>query len=226
MNRIWKLVLSLSMALTMVVTLFSFSAFAAEDKKSSNEITLEKLLPKALYVDKTKSAGLRGDVKVAVDFPSAGGVLYLPGSADTSKLCFSWVGKDITFSKDGKTFKSGKAPIAPAGKKVTYLVSNGTLSAPLTVKTMKGSSKVDAAFLELDESKGSILNMQLDLDHETDAFGQIKVGDHKKKYIKIHGRGSSTWIMPKKPYNFTVYDDETYTTKDKTELIDGQRPHA
>ena len=61
---------------------------------------------------------------------------------------------------------------------------------------MKGSSKVDAAFLELDESKGSILNMQLDLDHETDAFGQIKVGDHKKKYIKIHGRGSSTWIMP------------------------------
>ena len=88
MNRIWKLVLSLSMALTMVVTLFSFSAFAAEDKKSSNEITLEKLLPKALYVDKTKSAGLRGDVKVAVDFPSAGGVLYLPGSADTSKLCF------------------------------------------------------------------------------------------------------------------------------------------
>ena len=110
------------MALTMVVTLFSFSAFAAEDKKSSNEITLEKLLPKALYVDKTKSAGLRGDVKVAVDFPSGGGVLYLPGSADTSKLCFSWVGKDITFSKDGKTFKSGKAPIAPAGKKVTYTV--------------------------------------------------------------------------------------------------------
>jgi len=221
MKRIWKLVLSLSMALTMVVTLFSFSAFAAEDKKSSNEITLEKLLPKALYVEKTKSAGLRGDVKVTVDFPAGGGVLYLPGSADTAKLCFSWSGKNVTFSKDGKTYKSGKAPVAKAGKKVTYLVSNGTLSAPLTIKTMKGSSKVDAAFLELDESKGSILNMQLDPDHETDAFGQIKVGDHKKKYIKIHGRGSSTWLMPKKPYNFTVYDDETYTTKDKTELIDG-----
>ena len=221
MKWLCKLLLSLSMVLTMVVSVLGVSAFAAEDKQNKNEITLEKLLPKALYVDKTKSAGLRGDVKVAVDFPSGGGVLYLPGSADTSKLCFSWVGKDITFSNGGKTYKSGKAPIAPAGKKVTYTVSNGKLAAPLTIKTMKGSSKVDAAFLELDESKGSILNMQLDLDHETDAFGQIKVGDHKKKYIKIHGRGSSTWIMPKKPYNFTVYDDETYTTKDKTELIDG-----
>lgn len=221
MKRLWKLVLSLSMVLTMVVTLFSASAFAATEQKSSNEITLEKLLPKAVYVEKTKSAGLRGEVRVMLDFPNAGGVLYLPGSADTKKLCFSWSGKDVTFSKDGKTYKSGKAPVAQAGKKVTYLVSNGTLSAPLTIKTMKGSSKVDAAFIELDESKGSILNMNLDLDHETECFGQIKVGDHKKKFIKIKGRGSSTWLMPKKPYNFTVYDDETYTTKDKTELIDG-----
>ena len=221
MKKLWKLALSLSLVLTMVAGALSVSAFAATEKKSSTEITLEKLLPKAICVEKNKDVGLRGEVRVTLDFPNAGGVVYLPGAADASKLCFSWDTKGVTFSKDGKTYKSGKAPIAKAGEKVTYTVSNGTLSAPLTIKTMQGSSKVDAAFIELDESKGSALYMQLDPDHEKEAFGVIKVGDHKKKYIKIKGRGSSTWVMPKKPYNFTVYDDETYTTKDKTELIDG-----
>ena len=221
MKKLWKLFLSLSLVLTLVTGVLSVSAFAATEKKSSTEITLEKLLPKAIYVEQNKDAGLRGEVRVTLDFPNAGGVVYLPGSADTGKLYFSWTTKGVTFSKDGKTYKSGKAPIAKAGQKVTYTVSNGTLSAPLTIKTMQGSAKVDAMFLELDESKGSILNMDLDLDHETECYGVVKVGDHKKKYIKIKGRGSSTWIMPKKPYNFTVYDDDTYTTKDKTELIDG-----
>ena len=221
MKKLWKLFLSLSLVLTLVTGVLSVSAFAATEKKSSTEITLEKLLPKAIYVEQNKDAGLRGEVRVTLDFPNAGGVVYLPGSADTGKLYFSWTTKGVTFSKDGKTYKSGKAPIAKAGQKVTYTVSNGTLSAPLTIKTMQGSAKVDAMFLELDESKGSILNMDLDLDHETECYGVVKVGDHKKKYIKIKGRCSSTWIMPKKPYNFTVYDDDTYTTKDKTELIDG-----
>ncbi|MBQ3050265.1 MAG: hypothetical protein IJC96_00025, partial [Clostridia bacterium] len=98
MKRIGKLFLALSMALTMVATLFSFTAFAA-DGKNDNEITLEKLLPKAIYVEKTKSAGLRSEVRVMLDFPNAGGVLYLPGSADTAKLRFSWSGKNVTFSK-------------------------------------------------------------------------------------------------------------------------------
>ena len=221
MKKLWKLALSLSLVLTMVTGVLSVSAFAAEDKKTTDEITLEKLLPKTVYVDKDKDAGLRGDVKVAIDYQSLGGVLYLPGSADTSALRLSWDIKGVTFSKGGKTYKSGKAPIAKAGEKVTYIVSDGKLSAPLTLRTMKGSAKVDAMFLELDESKGSALKMQLDPDHEAASYGEMKVGDHKKKYIKLDGRGSSTWVMPKKPYNFTVYDDDTYTTKDKTELIDG-----
>ena len=177
MKKVWKLFLILSLVLTMVAGALSVSAFAATEKKSSTEITLEKLLPKAICVEKNKDVGLRGEVRVTLDFPNAGGVVYLPGAADASKLCFSWDTKGVTFSKGGKTYKSGKAPIAKAGEKVTYTVSNGTLSAPLTIKTMQGSSKVDAAFIELDESKGSALYMQLDPDHEKEAFGVIKVGD-------------------------------------------------
>ncbi len=51
MKWLCKLLLSLSMVLTMVVSVLGVSAFAAEDKQNKNEITLEKLLPKALYVD-------------------------------------------------------------------------------------------------------------------------------------------------------------------------------
>ena len=221
MSRVWKLTFSFLIALAMIVSVLSISAFAADDKKDEDDITLEKLLPKAVYVEKDKKAGLRSEVRVAMDLPSAGAVLYLPGSADTAKLCFSWSGRDVTFSKNGKSYKSGKAPIAKAGETVTYTVSNGKLSAPLTIRTMKGSSNVDAMFLELDESKGSILEMQLDPDHEEECYGLVKVGDHKKKYIKLKGRGTSSWRVPKKSYIFTVYDDGTYTTKDKTQLIKG-----
>ena len=126
MKKLWKLFLSLSLVLTLVTGVLSVSAFAATEKKSSTEITLEKLLPKAIYVEQNKDAGLRGEVRVTLDFPNAGGVVYLPGSADTGKLYFSWTTKGVTFSKDGKTYKSGKAPIAKAGQKVTYTVSNGT----------------------------------------------------------------------------------------------------
>lgn len=89
MKKLWKLALSLTMVLAMVAGVLSVSAFAATDKKSKDEITLEKLLPKTLYVEKDKDSGLRGDVKVAVDYHSLGGVLYLPGSADTSALRLS-----------------------------------------------------------------------------------------------------------------------------------------
>lgn len=221
MRNVWKLILSIGLVMTMVVTALGVTAFAAEEKKSDDEITLEKLLPKTLYVEKNKPAGLRCEVNAALDFKSLGGILYLPGSADTGKLRLAWTREDVTFSKDGKTYKSGKAPIAEAGKKVTYTVSNGTLSAPLTIRTMKGSPKVDALFFELDESKGSILEMQLDPDSEERAYGTVKVGDHKKKYIRIKTRGNSTSHMPKKPYTITVYDDDTYSDKDKTKLIDG-----
>ena len=222
MKKLSKWMLSLCLSLAMIVSVMGVAAFAAEDtQKSDTEAVLSKLLKSSLYVEKNKKAGLRGQVNVALDVPNAGGVIYLPGSADTTKLRLSWDTKGVTFSRNGKTYKSGKAPIAKAGKTYTYTVSKGGLSAPLKVKTMQGSAKVDGMFLEIDESKGSILAMQLDSDHATSCYGKMKVGDHKKKYVSIKGRGSSTWLMPKKPYNMTVYDDETYTTKDKTELIDG-----
>ena len=220
MKRIGKLFLALSMALTMVATLFSFTAFAA-DGKSDNEITLNKLLKTGVYVVENKGAGLRCDVNMGIDFPLGMGIVYLPGEAKPAKLTLSWQDKSVTFKKDGKTYKSGKAPLPADGESVVYTVSKGALTGLLKVRTMKGSKNVEPLYLEIDESKGSIAKMNLDTNHETYCYGKLKVGDHKKKYVSIKGRGSSTWLMPKKPYNITVYDDDTYTTKDKTELIDG-----
>ena len=218
MKKLSKWFLSLGLCLALVVSVLSVSAFAAEESGTTD---LEKLLKSGLTVEQNKDEGLRGDVNVALDFSTAGGVVYLPGSANTKKLRLSWDTKGVALSRNGETYESGKAPVAPAGKTYKYKVSKGKLSAILKVKTVQGSADVDGMFLELDESKGSILAMQLDTDHETSCYGKMKMGDHKKKYVSIKGRGNSTWLMPKKPYNMTIYDDETYTTKDKTELIDG-----
>lgn len=221
MKRLWRVVFSGMLVMVMLATVLSLTAFAAEDTKSREEITLNKLLKTGVFVEENKKAGLRWTVNMSPDYKNAGGVVYLPGSAQPSKLTLSWSNQKVTFEKDGTTYKSGKAPLPKAGKSVTYTVSKGKLSAPLTIRTLKGSTEVEPLYLEIDESKGSIAKMNLDLDHETKCYGKLKVGDHKKKYVSMKGRGSSTWLMPKKPYNITIYDDDTYTTKDKTELIEG-----
>lgn len=221
MKRLSRWLLSFGLCLALIVSVLGVTSFAEESGKSKTELTLETLLGDTLYVEENEDAGLRSNVNVSLVDLSGTATLYLPGSADTGELYFSWDTEDVTFTQDGNTYESGKAPIAQAGKSVKYTVSNGKLSTALTIKTVQGSAEVDSMFLELDESKGSILSMQLDSDHETSCYGAMKTGDHKKKYVSVKGRGSSTWLMPKKPYNMTIYDDETYTTKDKTELIDG-----
>ena len=71
---------------------------------------------KTLYVAKNEAAGLHGDVVLIANGNQY--VLYLPGSADASKLCFSW--KDSVTVKDssGTVLTSGKAPIAAPGSTV------------------------------------------------------------------------------------------------------------
>ena len=132
MRNLSKWVLSLCLTLAIVVSMLSVSAFAAGDtQKNGTEAALSKLLQSSLYVEKNKKAGLRGQVNVALDLSRGGGVIYLPGSAKTGKLRLSWDTKGVTFSRNGKTYKSGKAPIAKAGKTYKYTVSKGGLSAVL-----------------------------------------------------------------------------------------------
>ena len=170
-----------------------------------------------LYVPADKKAGLQTKTKVKFHYNDLNGAVYFPGNVDPTGMCFSWNDPDLTLSKGGKTYQSGKAPIAPVGKKVTYTTNTGAV---LTIETCRGSREVGALFLTVDEKKGTIKAMNDDPDHETSCYGKAMF-DGKTKYMSIKGRGNSTWVFPKKPYNITFYDDATYDGKDGVKMIKG-----
>ena len=159
---------------------------------------------KTLYVAKNEAAGLHGDVVLIANGNQY--VLYLPGSADASKLCFSW--KDSVTVKDssGTVLTSGKAPIAAPGSTVTYTVGVSTWK----IKTVQGSPDVQAMFLNVDTSIAgfySFYTMNNSSDKSKAAAGMMTYGETGGYYFSIKGRGNSTWTAgyPKKPYNITHY---------------------
>ena len=173
-----------------------------------------------LYVAKNENAGLYGDVILISK--SSEYILYLPGSADAGKLCFTW-GSDTTVKDSaGKTLSSGKAPVAAPGKSVTYNVNGGNR----TIRTVQGSKDVKAMFLSVDTSIAgfySFSTMNDSSDKSKSAAGTMTYGETGGYYFSIKGRGNSTWTAgyAKKPYNITLYKDDGYVNKKGFELIDG-----
>ena len=218
MKRMWKQLISTALCIAMVLSTLCVTAFAAE-AKSVDEI-LTRLLPKPVCVKASEKAGLSGDVNLSVSFVDGTAALYLPGGVNTKKLRFSWSDKSVRFVRDGKEYKSGKAPIAGAGKSITYTIKKGALSAPLTIRTYQGSSGVRPMFLTIDESLGTVLAMNLDRNHETKCYGKVRYEDVDKD-MSVKGRGNSAWVAPKKSYNITFYKNAKYDDKKKVELIDG-----
>lgn len=182
------------------------------------ESKLKSVFRSELYIKANEEAKLDNDIKVNLDLIGGTGTLYLPGKVDINQLSFSWDNPDVVLMLGKTEFKSGEAPIAAPGGKVTYKVKNGMAFAYLTVKTMQGSPNVEPMYLNIDESLGTIKAMNSDDDHETSCYGQVLFGD-KNKSMSIKGRGNSTWSMPKKPYNMTIYRNDTYQKKDGVEFI-------
>ena len=98
----------------------------------------------------------------------------------------------ITVSKNGVAYENGAAPVAPVNGSVTYKITKGLAVAYVTVKTVQGSSDVEAMFFELDEGLGTISDMNGDETHETSCYGKM-LFDGESNYISIKGRGNSTW---------------------------------
>lgn len=190
-----------------------------------------KIFNSRIYVKANAKAGLEGDVSVKFDSLHSTATLYLPGSANTENLFFCWDNEELTVSKDGTVYESGTAPVAAAGEKIVYEVSNGKATANITVETLKGSDGVAGLFLNVDESLGNIKAMNSDSEHETMCYGNLTL-DNSSYYMSVKGRGNSSWIMPKKPYNLTIYKEDKkadandtiaryYSNKKKAELISG-----
>lgn len=231
MRKTTSKLLSVLLALGMMFALLAVPSFAKAEEESAQETdvladvlgaldSVELGANVKLYVKADAKNGLPGKIKVCFGVTDADGALCLPGNYNGEALYFSWSDPDLVLSKNGKTYESGKAPAAKVGETVTYQVQTDKLVSVIKVKTVKGSAGVDAIYLNLDESLGTIEAMNKDPDHETSCYGKAKV-DGKTQYISIKGRGNSTWSFPKKPYNITFYKDDQFNDKKKTELIDG-----
>lgn len=226
MTAISKRLLSLALSLIMMFGALSVTSLAAEETQPVNPVgnellkSLESILSSGLAVAANPKAGLDSSVNVALDLQAGNGTLYLPGQAKESNLRLCWDDTAITLSRNGKTYKSGTAPVAPEGETIRYEVRKGPFSGSLTIRTRKGSAGVAPMYLNLDESKGTVAAMNLDPDHETLCYGTVRVDDLEKD-ISIKGRGNSSWVFPKKPYNFTIYKNSKYDDKKKAELIPG-----
>ncbi|MDO4815654.1 MAG: CotH kinase family protein [Bacillota bacterium] len=198
------------------------AAEAAEEADSGEDRSdIKRVFNSDMYVNANAEVGLEGKVTVAFDLVGCSGTLYLPGSADAGQLFFSWDDSGITVSKDGTVYESGTAPVAPAGECVTYKITKDYAFAYVTVKTVKGSADVASMFINLDESKGTIDAMNSDDDHETSCYGSVNFDGTEFPYMSMKGRGNSTWVFDKKPYNLTFYKKDDYDKKQKVELIDG-----
>ena len=230
MKKTVSRVLSVLLLVCMLLTLGATSAFAADESSEQSPDILTEVLKAMdtayvgknvkLYIKPDKSAGLPSKVKVTFHYNDLNGAVYLPGTASDQKFYYSWNDPDLVLTRNGKTYKSGKAPVAKVGKSITYQARKGGETAAIRIKTVRGSSEVDAMFVTVDEKKGTIKAMNEDPDHETSCYGKV-LYDGKSRYISMKGRGNSTWVFPKKPYNLTFYDDATYDSKDGVKLIDG-----
>ncbi|MCF0137291.1 MAG: CotH kinase family protein [Oscillospiraceae bacterium] len=217
-----KKLLSLILVLCMLITLAPALAMPAmaEETETATEGDFSAVFKAELTVKKSAEASLPGDVKVSFDLLHFTGTVYLPGGADAEKLFLSWDDSELCLERDGVSYESGTAPIAPAGQCVAYTVSKGLARGVAVIKTLQGEAGVEPMFLNIDESLGTVDAMNGDSEHETSCYGSASFlgGDN---YMSIKGRGNSTWVFEKKPYNITFYKKADFDKKKSVELIEG-----
>ena len=204
--------LSLLLALLLVVGMvFAMTAAGSVPKAeaASEDIPL-------LYVEKNEDAGLFGTVIL-----SSIGTRYgfcLPSSAIPSMLTLCWPENVSVTDSVGNPLTSGTVPL----DQLPYLKVNKEL---MLITVMQGSAGVRAMFLETDETIpgfASFADVNADKNKETSAAGTMTFGSESGYYFSIKGRGNSNWQSAlKKPYNITLYQDNTYDQKRNAELIDG-----
>ena len=173
------------------------------------------------FVEADADAGLGG--RVSISLQNGSGTIYLPGSADLTLLGLSWTHPEsVTVSDGEKEYECGEAPLPAVGETLHYTLTSGEQSETLSFSTMQGSAGVAGMFLEIDESMGTISAMMGDRSHNTSCYGTVGIdgGDY---FMSIKGRGNYTWTASydKRPFNMTLYKDNTYDKKKNAELIPG-----
>ena len=170
----------------------------------------EGSLPSILIVEPSETDGIPSKIDVvAASYDDGSNTvacdLYLPGSAVVSQCFFSWP-DGFPAVVDGEEYESGLCPVPAVGETRTYTFTAGSETRSFAVRTWQGSSAVKAIFIDIDESKGTIADMNSDPNHETSCSGIIFIDGEQYTLKKMKGRGNTTWsyTKDKKPYNLTL----------------------
>ena len=131
--------------------------------------------------------------------------LYLPGNANSDACFLSWEG-GLRASDGEHTFESGQLPIPAPGETKTYTFTLGEETRKFEITSYQGSEAVKPIFIEIDESLGTIKDMNSDRNHEATCTGIIYIDGEKMNLPKMKGRGNYSWTnaVQKHPYNITL----------------------
>ena len=158
------------------------------------------------------SAG--GGALVSVQQVEGRSWLFLPASADPAKLSLRFEGGDVTLSGDkgAAVLRSGKSfsldALAEPDAEGVYLLTAARDGAEWEIRVMR-SEHLGALYLtSADPAKGRAW-VEQDKDNKAKNCGAVllrpdgsTVYDGTLKNLK--GRGNSTWLMPKKPYQLKL----------------------
>lgn len=149
------------------------------------------------------------------------GIANIPGDVNTNDCRITWDSdSSLNLQKGIFKYNKEKLKIATANNEIIFVVKCDGKKYDFMLTTFKGSSAVESLFIDIDETLGTIDDMNNDPGHNTECFGKAIFGE-KEHFISIKGRGNSTWDCGgKRPYNITFYEDE-YETKTKVSMIEG-----
>lgn len=157
---------------------------------------------------------------------SVGGenVFYLPKGTnltDLSLTVYLGAGYSVTVGKKKYTESGGiKAAAGNGYLSVEFTDPGGNVNAQ-TYRFICSSANV--LYLQIDESKGSISEMNRDKAHNTYCYGSLSFAAENSdysfaSYFSIKGRGNATWDDEKKGYALKMYKSDVFDEKDKIDI--------
>ena len=208
-KRLLSLLISLSILISLVPAV-SASAEGAAPPAEPDEVILmadEEEFPETLTIYPNNGNRLPSWIDLTPD-PSGEADkyhLYLPGEAELLNCFLSWNGGMVA-QYNGREYDSGQLPVAAPGETATYTFKKGAETKKFIVRVFQGSPQLKTIFIEIDESQGTIYDMNHDRNHQTTCTGQIIIDGRRMNLPQIKGRGNYSWqqAKEKRPYNFKL----------------------
>ena len=114
---------------------------------------------------------------------------------------------DIDIKNVAVTFSDGSVETFDLSEQVEISLKSTSINQMRTYTIRAMMSDLPAFHINIDESKGSISDMNRSGDHNVECFGEYSLvtpdGNTVSGTLSMRGRGNATWGLEKKPYQLT-----------------------